>query len=80
MSDSCKYNLLMLFNVMVLINYFNRQHFIVLPIFLVSNMVIGGSGEIRTHGAISDSTVFKTVGINRSPTLPCNWSGISGSN
>ena len=28
----------------------------------------GRSGEIRTHGAISDSTVFKTVAINR--TLP----------
>ena len=28
----------------------------------------GGNGEIRTHGAISDTTVFKTVAINR--TLP----------
>ena len=27
--------------------------------------LFGGSGEIRTHGAISDSTVFKTVAINR---------------
>ena len=26
---------------------------------------LGGNGEIRTHGAISDSTVFKTVAINR---------------
>ncbi len=25
----------------------------------------GGSGEIRTHGPISESTVFKTVPINR---------------
>lgn len=30
----------------------------------------GGSGEIRTHGALSDPTVFKTVAINRSATLP----------
>jgi hypothetical protein len=28
----------------------------------------GGNGEIRTHGSISGSTVFKTVAINR--TLP----------
>ena len=26
---------------------------------------VGGNGEIRTHGAISDPTVFKTVAINR---------------
>ena len=27
--------------------------------------MFGGSGEIRTHGAISDSAVFKTAAINR---------------
>ena len=31
---------------------------------------IGGEGEIRTRGAISDTTVFKTVTINRSVTSP----------
>lgn len=30
----------------------------------------GGSGEIRTHGAISDPAVFKTAAINHSTTLP----------
>ena len=30
--------------------------------------IVGGSGEIRTHGPISEPTVFKTVAINR--TLP----------
>ena len=37
--------------------------------------IIGRSGEIRTHGPISEPTVFKTVAINR--TLPrfekLNW-------
>ena len=32
--------------------------------------ILGGSGEIRTHGAIADSTVFKTVDLNHSSTLP----------
>ncbi len=32
--------------------------------------VIGGRGGIRTHGALSSSTVFKTVLFNRSSTLP----------
>ena len=27
--------------------------------------MFGGSGEIRTHGAISDSAVFKTAAISR---------------
>lgn len=30
----------------------------------------GGSGEIRTHGGRKPSTVFKTVALNRSATLP----------
>ena len=30
----------------------------------------GGSGEIRTHGRVSPSSVFKTDGLNHSPTLP----------
>ena len=30
--------------------------------------MFGGSGEIRTHGPLSEPTVFKTVAINR--TLP----------
>ena len=31
---------------------------------------IGGRGEIRTHGGREPSTVFKTVALNRSATLP----------
>ena len=33
---------------------------------------IGGGGGIRTHGAISDTTVFKTVALDHSATPPCN--------
>ena len=37
--------------------------------------IVGGSGEIRTHGAFADSSVFKTDGLNHSPTLPkIGWS------
>jgi hypothetical protein len=32
---------------------------------------IGGSGEIRTHGWLAPSPVFKTGALNRSATLPC---------
>ena len=31
---------------------------------------IGGEGEIRTHGGIAPSTVFKTAALNRSATHP----------
>ena len=31
---------------------------------------VGGSGEIRTHGRLAPSTVFKTVAFNHSATLP----------
>jgi hypothetical protein len=31
----------------------------------------GGSGEIRTHGGLTPSSVFKTGALNRSATLPC---------
>ena len=30
----------------------------------------GGRGEIRTHGIIADTPVFKTGALNRSATLP----------
>ena len=30
----------------------------------------GGSGEIRTHGRVPPSPVFKTGALNRSATLP----------
>ena len=33
-------------------------------------MKIGGSGEIRTHGWLSPSPVFKTGAFNHSATLP----------
>ena len=32
--------------------------------------VVGGRGEIRTHGGLAPTTVFKTVALNRSATLP----------
>jgi hypothetical protein len=31
---------------------------------------IGGGGGIRTHGAVSRTTVFKTVALNHSATPP----------
>ena len=35
----------------------------------------GGSGRIRTYGSREGTTVFKTVAINRSATLPNNTGG-----
>ena len=32
--------------------------------------IFGGSGEIRTHGGLTPSSVFKTGALNRSATLP----------
>ncbi len=32
--------------------------------------VLGGSGEIRTHGRVAPTAVFKTAALNRSATLP----------
>ena len=32
--------------------------------------VLGGSGEIRTHGGREPSPVFKTGALNHSATLP----------
>jgi len=32
--------------------------------------LVGGRGEIRTHGGLAPTTVFKTVALNRSATLP----------
>ena len=38
------------------------------------NKTFGGNGEIRTHGAIADTTVFKTVAINRTlPHFQISW-------
>ena len=31
---------------------------------------IGGGGEIRTHGPVSEATVFKTVPLDHSGTPP----------
>jgi hypothetical protein len=36
----------------------------------LSNWRIGGSGEIRTHGGIATTPVFKTGALNHSATLP----------
>ena len=32
----------------------------------------GGGGEIRTHGRVTPTTIFKTVALNRSATPPLN--------
>ena len=38
---------------------------------LIPFKIFGGSGEIRTHGGLTPSSVFKTGALNRSATLPC---------
>ncbi|MEN9911751.1 MAG: hypothetical protein RI956_195 [Pseudomonadota bacterium] len=38
--------------------------------FNLGGVFIGGSGEIRTHGGLTSSAVFKTAAFNRSATLP----------
>ncbi len=37
---------------------------------LKAALKFGGRGEIRTHGGREPTTVFKTVALNRSATLP----------
>ncbi len=37
---------------------------------LKRHLNFGGRGEIRTHGGLAPTTVFKTVALNRSATLP----------
>ncbi len=41
------------------------------PIIGAVSLIFGGSGEIRTHGGLTPSSVFKTGALNRSATLPC---------
>jgi hypothetical protein len=41
---------------------------------------LGGNGEIRTHGPLSGSSVFKTDAIGHSATFPTEWSGTGDSN
>jgi hypothetical protein len=36
----------------------------------LSALESGGKGEIRTHGQLSPSAVFKTAALNRSATFP----------
>ncbi len=38
--------------------------------YLIPFKIFGGSGEIRTHGGLTPSSVFKTGALNRSATLP----------
>ena len=37
---------------------------------LKNNKLNGGGGEIRTHGRVAPTTIFKTVAFNRSATPP----------
>ncbi len=37
---------------------------------LKTNNLVGGGGEIRTHGRVTPTTIFKTVAFNRSATPP----------
>ncbi len=40
------------------------------PSFFLGTFYHGGEGGIRTHGTCYSSAVFKTAGINHSPTSP----------
>ena len=40
------------------------------PLYKQGLFEFGGSGEIRTHGGLTPSSVFKTGALNRSATLP----------
>ena len=40
------------------------------PSLIKLGLFIGGEGEIRTHGGVAPSTVFKTAALNRSATSP----------
>jgi hypothetical protein len=40
----------------------------------LSALKFGGKGEIRTHGQLSPSAVFKTAALNRSATFPLSKS------
>lgn len=46
----------------------------------LGHLSIGGEGGIRTHGALSNTTVFKTVTLNRSVTSPCCWCNYNTNN
>ena len=39
-------------------------------IYLKNIYFNGGGGEIRTHGRVAPTTIFKTVAFNRSATPP----------
>lgn len=62
-------------------NILRAAHKEVAKIFLLMNFgggyieleVFGGRGEIRTHGGLAPTTVFKTVALNRSATLPSKF-------
>jgi hypothetical protein len=49
-------------------------------------MNVGGRGEIRTHGTLAGTPVFKTGALNHSATLPnaskplqtCRWNWRNG--
>ena len=45
--------------------------------FRVLIFMLGGGGEIRTHGPITQTPVFKTGAIDHSATPPCLEIGTS---
>lgn len=38
--------------------------------YIENNLLYGGWGQIRTHGGLSPSAVFKTAALNHSATHP----------
>jgi hypothetical protein len=39
--------------------------------YAIKSRLFGGRGEIRTHGTLAGTPVFKTGALNHSATLPC---------
>ncbi len=46
----------------------NKKHQIIYLVFFIA---YSGSGEIRTHGPLTRTPVFKTGAFDHSATLPC---------
>ena len=47
---------------------FRQDNFVIF--FIAWRGKYGGGGEIRTHGRVAPTTIFKTVAFNRSATPP----------
>ena len=65
-----KYSSNLTFSIIIFVNHKGFQKLLLSPLPRPWRTV-SGRGEIRTHDTLSDMTVFKTVALNHSATLPC---------